>query len=143
MQLDDDALRIQRERDRRLKDLEKKYPKAKTDEFQKACVLWELMHGGRGSWMIKCPMRNVQKTMDDFGSLFDLVSGYKAGLGLQAFSDKPNGAAIGFQVVCYESSKDMIKTKLRSIGIEESEMDWIPESELRKQFEEWKKHRRK
>lgn len=143
MQLDDDTLRMQGERDRRLKDLEQKYPKAKTDEFQKACMMWELMEGGRGSWMIECQMRNVQKIMDDFSNLFDPISGFEAGLGLQAFSDKPNGAPVGFKVVCYESAKDMVEAKLRSIRIEESEMSWIPESELRRQFEEWKEQYRK
>ena len=128
---------------RQLEDLERKYPKAQTDSFQKSCMLWELVYGERGSWVIDCPTRDVQTAMDEFGETFGVFSGVKAGLAIRAVSDKPGGQASGFQVLCYESARDTVRTKLKSLGIDDSEMHWLPENELRRQFNEWKKQQRK
>jgi hypothetical protein len=128
---------------RRLEILDGKYPKAQTDDFQKRCMIWELVYGGRASWVIDCPNRDIQTTMDKFHETFNVFSGCKAGLGTVAVSDKPDGEATGFQVLCYESTKDTVRTKLKSLGIEDSEMHWLPENELRRQFNEWKEQQRK
>jgi len=142
MPFDQEIQKINNENNRRLKDLERKYPKAKTDSFQKSCMTWELLYGGKALWMIDCPHRNVQETMDTFNKMFDVFSGVKAGLATSAIADKPNGPANGFQVLCYENAKETIKAKLKSLGVEDSEMHWFPEAELRKQFEDWKKQQR-
>jgi len=128
---------------RRLRELERKYPKAKTDSFQKSCMTWEFLYGGKALWMIDCPNRDVQKTMDTFNKMFDIFTGFKAGLATSAVADKPDGHAIGIQVLCYETAKDTIKAKLKSLGVEDTEMHWLPEAELRRQFEDWRKQQRR
>jgi len=128
---------------RRLEDLDRKYPKAQTDSFQKSCMIWELLYGGRASWVIDCPNRDIQTTMDKFNKTFGIFSGFKAGLATSAISNKPDGQPTGFHVLCYESARDTVRTKLKSLGIEDSEMHWLPENELRRQFNEWKKQQRK
>jgi hypothetical protein len=128
---------------RRLKDLERKYPKAQTDSFQKSCMTWELLYGGKAIWLIDCPNRDIQTTMDKFNETFSVLSGFKAGLSTSAVSNKPDDQAIGFQILCYESARDTVRTKLKSLGIEDSEMHWLPENELRRQFNDWKRQQRK
>lgn len=139
---DQELKKIHDKKNRWLRELERKYPKAKTDSFQKSCMTWEFLYGGKALWMIDCPHRDVQKTMDTFNKMFDIFSGFKAGLATSAVADKPDGPATGFQILCYENAKDTIKAKLKSLGVEDSEMHWLPEAELRKQFEDWRKKQR-
>ena len=124
---------------RLLEDLERKYPKAATDDFQKSCITWELLYGGKSVWIIDCPQRDVQKTMDTFNEMLGIFSGFEAGITTSAVTDKPDGSPMGFQILCRENAKDSVKAKLTLMGIPDSEMHWIPELELRRQFEDWKK----
>lgn len=128
----DELVRISKEREKRLEELKNKYPRAITDEFQKACLQWELLYGERGSWVVICPNHDVEKTLNSFSGMFDPITGVSTGLGFQAVSDRPDGPPIGFHVMYYEKAKDLIKSKLMSMGIKESEITWISESEHRK-----------
>ena len=94
-------------------------------------------------WLVDCPGRDVQETMSSLNSMFSILSGFEAGIATQAVADSPNGAATGFQVLCYENAKNSVKGRLASIGIPDTDMHWIPESELRKQFQEWKQQQSK
>jgi len=123
---------------KKLEALQKKYPNAKTDDFQKTCLLWEMQFDGRGMWIINSPSIDIEKTMDKVFDSFGHLSGIKAGIAVQAISDKPNGPPTGFQVACYEQAKDIVKADLDALKLEIVEIDWMPESEVRKQFEEWK-----
>ncbi len=140
---DPELQKLREERNRRLKDLERRYPKAQTDSFQKSCLTWEFLYGGKAIWVIDCPNRDIQTTMDTFNKTFSVFSGFKAGLSTSAVSNTPDGQATGFQVLCYESAKDTVRTKLKSLGIEDSEMHWLPENEIRRQLDEWKKQQRR
>jgi len=127
------------EEERRLEDLDRKYPKAATDDLQKRCMLWELLYGGKSLWVVDCPNRDVQKDMDTFGGMFSIFSGLEAGISIRAVADQPDGSPTGFQITCRENAKDSVRAKLSSMGIPDSDMHWVPESELRAQFEAWRK----
>ena len=137
--LDPKLKKMHDESNKRLKDLERRYPKAATDDFQKSCMMWEFINGGKSTWLVDCPNRDAQKTMESFKNTFSVFSGFEAGISTRAVADTPDGPPTGFQVLCYENEKDAVKAKLTSLGISDSEIHWIPESELRKQFEDWKK----
>ncbi len=126
------------EQDKRLKELQAKYPNAATDDFENYCMTWEFIQGDKGSWFVTCPDENVEEKLKSFQKLFDQETGLKGGVALQAFSNQPNASPTAFQVVCYEDAQDDIKAKLQQISIEDSQMEWTPEEVLRKQFEEWK-----
>ena len=136
--LDPKLVKSHEKEKRRLQDLERKYPKAAIADFQKSCMTWELLYGGKSLWVVDCHNRDVQKTMDSFHEFYGIFSGVDAGIATCTVTDKPNGPATGFQILCFERAKEEIKSQLSRMGILDSEMHWVPESELRRQFEEWK-----
>ena len=127
-----------KKQDELLKELREKYPNAETDEFERYCMTWEFIQGGKGSWFVICVDGSVNDKMQALQPLFDQESAMKGGIALQAFSDKPNAQPTAFQVVCYEDAMDDVKGKLQQIGIEDSQMEWSSEEEMSKQYADWK-----
>ncbi len=126
------------EQDELLKQLRIKYPNAETNEFERYCMTWEFIQGGKGSWFVICADGGVNDKLQALQSLFDQESAMKGGIAFQAFSDQPNAQPTAFQVVCYEDVMKDVKVKLLQIGIEESQMEWSSEEEMTKQYEDWK-----
>ena len=106
-------------------------------------MIWELHNGGKALWLIKCPDQDINKIIDSFNKMFGVFSGFKAGISTSAIANAKDGKIVGFQVLCLEKAKDDIKKALSLLGIKDSEMEWFSESELRKQFENWKKQQSK
>jgi len=129
---------VEMEQEQQIAALRKKYPNADTDSFQRACMLWEMFSGGKGSWAAIGSGRDVEQLVNSFSETVDPAVCVETGLVIQAISEQPDGPPIGFQALCYEKDKELIKSKLLSLGIKESELFWTPESEHRKSFEEWK-----
>lgn len=140
--LDPKLKKIHDEEKRRLEDLERRYPKAATDDLQKSCMMWELFNGGKALWVVDCPNRDVQQTMDSFNKMFGIFSDLEAGLSTRAVADIPGGPPTGFQITCHENVKDSIKAQLTLMGIPDSDIHWVSEAKLRKQFETWKEQQK-
>ncbi|MBA7577408.1 hypothetical protein ES708_19260 [subsurface metagenome] len=129
---------VETEEEKRQAALRKKYPNADTDSFQHYCLQWEMFSGGKGSWVVIGSGHDIEQLVESFSETVDIAVCVEAGLVIQAISEQPDGPPTGFQALCYEKDKDLIKSKLLSLGIKESELSWTPESEHRKSFEEWK-----
>ncbi len=127
-----------KEQDELLNQLRAKYPNSETDEFERYCMTWEFVQGGKGAWFVICSDASVNDKLQAFQKLFDQESAMKGGIAMQAFSDQPNAQPTAFQVVCYEDASDEVKGKLQQIGIEDSQMEWTSEEGVRQQFEDWK-----
>jgi hypothetical protein len=136
--LDPKLTRLHEQDKKRLKDLERKYPRAANDDLQKACLLWEMFYGGKTLCVVDCKTRDLQITKEEFKKMYGLFSGLEAGLSLCDVADQPNGEPTGFQIACHETAIPEIKAKLKQMGITEGEVHWVSESEFRDQFEAWK-----
>ncbi len=138
MPSEDEQTRMKREQEQRIEALRQKYPNTTTDSFQNACMLWELFSSGKGSWVVMGAEFDAEKIADSFSKTLEPIACMNVGLVIQALLEQPNTPAVGFQAMCYEKDKELIKSKLLSIGIKESELSWTPESEHRQTFEQWK-----
>jgi len=138
MPSEDEQSRMKREQEQRIEALRQKYPNTTTDSFQNACMLWELFSSGKGSWVVMGAEYDAGEIADLFSKTLEPIACMNAGLVIQVLHEQPNKPSVGFQAMCYEKDKELIKSKLLSIGIKESELSWTPESEHRKTFEQWK-----
>ena len=138
MPLEDEQTRMKQEQEQRMEALRNKYPNAVTDSFQNACMLWELFSSGKGSWVVMGAEYDAGKIVDSFSKVLEPIACMNAGLVIQALHEQPNTPPVGFQAMCYEKDKELIKSKLLSIGIKESQLFWTTEAEHRQTFEQWK-----
>ena len=138
MPSEDEQTRMQQEQEQRIEALRRKYPSATTDSFQNACMLWEMFSSDKGSWVVTGAEFDAEKIADSFSKVLEPIACINAGLVIQALHEQPNTPPVGFQAMCYEKDKELIKSKLLSIGVKESELSWTPESEHLKTFEQWK-----
>ncbi|HUV56847.1 MAG TPA: hypothetical protein VMV84_06400 [Dehalococcoidales bacterium] len=138
MPSEDEQTRMKQEQEQRVEALRRKYPSATTDSFQRDCMLWEMFSSGKGSWVVTGAEYDAGKIADSFSKVLEPIDCMNAGLVIQALQEQPDAPSVGFQAMCYEKDKELIKSKLLSIGIKESELSWTPESEHRKTFEQWK-----
>ena len=138
MPLEDEQTRMKQEQEQRMEALRNKYPNAATDSFQNACMLWELFSSGKGSWVVMGAEYDAGKIVDSFSKVLEPIACMNAGLVIQALHEQPEAPSVGFQAMCYEKDKELIKSKLLSIGIKESELSWTTEAEHRQTFEQWK-----
>jgi hypothetical protein len=138
MPSEDDQTRMKQEQEQRIEALRQKYPNATTDSFQNACLLWELLSSGKGSWVVVGTEHDAGKIADSFSKALEPIACINAGLVIQALLEQPNTPAVGFQAMCYEKDKELIKSKLLSLGIKESQLSWTTEAEHRQIFEHWK-----
>jgi len=138
MPSEDEQSRMKQEQEQRIEALRRKYPNTTTDSFQNACMLWELLSSGKGSWVVTGAEYDAEKIADSFSKVLEPIACMNAGLVIQALLEQPNEPPVGFQAMCYEKDRELIKSKLLSIGIKESQLSWTPESEHLKTFEQWK-----
>ena len=138
MPSEDEQTRMKGEQEQRIEALTRKYPNATTDSFQNACMLWELFSSGKGSWVVTGAEYDAGKIADSFSKTLEPIACMNAGLVIQALLEQPNTPSVGFQAMCYEKDRELIKSKLLSIGIKETELSWTTEAEHRQTFEQWK-----
>ena len=79
MPSEDEQTRMKREQQQRIEALRKKYPNATTDSFQNACMLWELLSSGQGSWVVAGTEHDAGKVADSFSKTLEPIACMNAG----------------------------------------------------------------
>ncbi|MFC2012661.1 hypothetical protein ACFLUE_00065 [Chloroflexota bacterium] len=123
--------------EQRIKAIRKKYPKAKTDSFQHSCMQWEIFNGDKGSWVAIGSGYDAGQIAGQLSKDIDMETCINTGLAVQVLSEQPDSPPVGFQVLCFEEHKDLLKEKLIAAGIKVAELSWTPAAEHRKSFDDW------